>query len=106
LKSTGDEQDLSIEQLRESEALFRHLAENASVIVFVVDQWGACRFLSRSWYEFTGQAPDGGLQLGWVDALHPDDRVDVLGTYLAAAADRRPYRVEYRPQDAMGPIAG
>ena len=45
------------ESLRESEARFRNLADNAPVMVWVTEADGTCIYLSRSWYEFTGQTP-------------------------------------------------
>ncbi len=60
--------------LRESEQRFRIMADNAPVMVWVTDATGYCNFLSQSWYEFTGQTPEEGLGLGWVNAVHPDER--------------------------------
>ncbi|WP_084267334.1 PAS domain-containing protein [Azohydromonas lata] len=34
----------------------------------------AAGFLSRRWYEFTGQSPENALGFGWLNAVHPDDR--------------------------------
>ena len=35
---------------------------------------GARTFLSKAWYDFTGQPGGGGLGRGWIDAVYPDDR--------------------------------
>ena len=60
--------------LRESEQRFRHMADHAPVMIWVTDADGACTFLGKSWYEFTGRTPESSLGFGWVDAVHPDDR--------------------------------
>ena len=82
--------------LRESEARFRHLADNAPVMVWVTEPDGSSSYLSRSWYEFTGQTPETALGSGWLDALHPDDRAAADKTFVAANAKQAAFRVEYR----------
>lgn len=82
--------------LRSSEARFRHLADNAPVMVWVTEPDGVCTFLGRSWYEFTGQRPEDSLGFGWLDAVHPDDRESSAEIFARANAQRRPFRIEYR----------
>ena len=82
--------------LRESEARFRNMADNAPVMVWVTEADGACSYVSQSWYEFTGQTTGTGLGFGWVDALHPDDRELSEKTFLAANEKREAFQLEYR----------
>jgi PAS domain S-box-containing protein len=90
------------ESLRESEARFRNLADNAPVMVWVTEADGTCTYLSRSWYEFTGQTPETGLGFGWLDAVHPDDRGWSGEVFRASNAKQGPFRVEYRLRRADG----
>jgi PAS domain S-box-containing protein len=82
--------------LAESDARFRNLADHAPVMVWLTGPDGACVYLSRSWYELTGQTPETGLGFGWLDAVHPDDAERVRGLFLAAHAQGEPYNGEYR----------
>jgi len=82
--------------LRESEARFRHMADNAPVMVWVTDPDGRCTYLSRSWYAFTGQTPETALGHGWLDAVHPDDQAAAERRFHEATATRAPFRMEYR----------
>ncbi|MBM6579172.1 PAS domain S-box protein [Microvirga sp. BT689] len=82
--------------LRESEARFRNLADNAPVMVWVTEPDGTCSYLSRSWYEFTGQTSETGLGFGWLDAVHPDDRIWSGEVFRDANGRREPFRLEYR----------
>ncbi|ACA15584.1 multi-sensor hybrid histidine kinase [Methylobacterium sp. 4-46] len=83
-------------RLRESEARFRTMADDAPVMTWITEASGTCIYLNRRWFEFTGQTPEEGLGLGWLDAVHPDDRGRSEQAFLAANARREPIRVEYR----------
>lgn len=82
--------------LRESEARFRSMADNAPMMVWVTTPDGSCTFLSKSWYDFTGQTPATGLGFGWVSAVHPDDRERALAQFAAANRSRSAFRLDYR----------
>lgn len=82
--------------LRESEERFHNMANNAPVMVWVTEPDGACSFLSRSWYDFTGQTPETGLGFGWINAVHPDDRLAAEQTFVQANNTHRSFRLEYR----------
>ena len=86
----------TIDVLRESEARFRHMADNAPVMIWVTEADATCTFLSKSWYEFTGQTAEAGLGFGWLDATHPDDRARARSVFLGANARREAFRLEYR----------
>lgn len=81
---------------RESDARFREMADNAPVMIWVTDPTGHCNFLSQSWYDFTGQTPQTGLEFGWIDAVHPDDRRQAQEVFLSASARNEAFRLEYR----------
>ncbi|HYH95044.1 ATP-binding protein [Hyalangium sp.] len=82
--------------LRESEARFRNMADSAPVMLWVTDTLGACTYLNKGWYEFTGQTEQTGLGLGWLSVLHPEDSTRAGEIFLAANAKREPFRIEYR----------
>ncbi|MBL0692485.1 PAS domain S-box protein [Comamonas sp. JC664] len=82
--------------LEESEARFRNMADHAPVMMWVTDPTGRCLYLSRSWYEFTGQTEEVGLGFGWLEAVHPDDAKPSADVFLAANVRRSPFRLDYR----------
>jgi PAS domain S-box-containing protein len=82
--------------LEESESRFRHLADHAPMMVWVTGPDGYCNYLSRSWYEFTGQTEESALGFGWLDATHPEDRPLVEEVFREANAKCNAFRVEYR----------
>lgn len=87
---------------REAEERFRGMADNAPVMVWVTEPDGSCSFLSKGWYDFTGQTPETGLGFGWLDATHPDDKDEAERIFVAANAQRAPMRLEYRLRRADG----
>lgn len=82
--------------LEASEDRFRHMADNSPVLIWVTEPDGSCSFLSKSWYDCTGQTPEAGLGFGWINALHPEDQGYARETFLEANAKRSRFRLEYR----------
>ncbi|HEV7280209.1 MAG TPA: PAS domain S-box protein [Pirellulaceae bacterium] len=96
LFSDISERERADAELRESEERFRRMADDAPVMIWVTDPDGVCTYLSKSWYELTGQTPETGLGFGWVNATHPDDQAMTHEAFVSANSARAPFRVEYR----------
>jgi PAS domain S-box-containing protein len=90
------------EALREAQERFRTFADTAPAMLWVTEPDGSCSFLSRGWFEFTGQDEHNGLGFGWLDAVHPDDRETVRVSFLQASNARVPYAYEHRLRTAAG----
>jgi PAS domain S-box-containing protein len=84
------------EQLRVSEQRFREMADTAPVALWLTNPNGYCTFLSREWYEFTGQTENEALGLGWTTATHPDDGERAAREFVAANTTQGNFRTEYR----------
>jgi PAS domain S-box-containing protein len=82
--------------LRSSEQRFRDMADNAPMMIWVTDPTGYCTYLSRSWYDFSGQTEEAGLGFGWLDVTHPDDRESSKTIFLTANASQEAFQLEYR----------
>ncbi|MFS0518640.1 ATP-binding protein [Nostoc sp. UIC 10607] len=82
--------------LRESEERFRNMADNAPFMVWVTDTDSYCTYLSKSWYEFTGQSEEIGLGFGWLNAVHPEDYNQAKNVFLEANRRYEDFRIEYR----------
>jgi PAS domain S-box-containing protein len=88
--------------LRQSEERFRNMADNAPVMIWVTDTTGHCTYLSKSWYEFTGQTEATGLGVGWLEAVHPEDRPFSKDIFLKASECREAFQLEYRLRSKDG----
>jgi PAS domain S-box-containing protein len=82
--------------VRESEERFRRLADVLPVGVWMSGIEGAREYVNRTWIDITGRSMERQLGIGWLDAVHPDDRERCMGTYLRAFAKRAPFSMEYR----------
>lgn len=83
-------------ELHASEQRFRDLADNAPMMVWVTDPTGFCTYLSRSWYDFTGQNEADGLGFGWLNIVHSDDRESTQAVFLSANQRQESFQLEYR----------
>ncbi len=82
--------------LRESEAYFRNLVNNAPVMIWITNPNAQSTFLCEQWLEFTGRKPEEGLGLGWLESVHPDDLKPVTQTILKANERHETFSLEYR----------
>lgn len=82
--------------LHEAEQRFRHLADSAPAILWVTEPDGSCSYLSRGWYDYTGQSQTEAVGYGWLIATHPDDADRSREAFLDANKRRQPFTIEYR----------
>jgi PAS domain S-box-containing protein len=87
----------SIELKRmESEHRFRALAENAPVGIFQTDEKGNCIYVNKRVSEITGLAEADIMREGWVNAVHPEDRLRVTNALVLAIENKHDFKVEFR----------
>ena len=87
---------LASERLRQSEERFRVLVEETAQAVWDGDAAGAVVVHSPSWSAYTGQTFEEMAGFGWLDAIHPDDRLRVEREWRAAVAGRCVFDTELR----------
>jgi PAS domain S-box-containing protein len=81
-------------QLRDSEARYRDLFENANDLIQSVAADGSFQYVNRTWRETLGYsaAEIGSLRL--LDVIHPDSRVHCMEVFKRIAAGEKIDRVE------------
>jgi len=89
-------------RLAESEERFRAMVEGFAQTVWETDAHGRVITGSPSWTAYTGQAEPASLGVGWIEAVHPDDRAYALREWRAAVGTRRMLNAEFRVQAASG----
>jgi len=61
-----------------NEVRFQALSESSPLGVFSTDANGACTYTNARWRAIFGLGEEEAYGSGWMQALHPDDRADVL----------------------------
>jgi PAS domain S-box-containing protein len=84
------------QQLKSSIELFRNMADNTPVIIWITSNDGFCTYLNKQWYDLTGQTPQEALGFGWLDAVHDDERKNIETTFLSATKHHGFFSYEYR----------
>lgn len=82
--------------LRASEQRYRSLVEATAQTVWTTNAHGELMEPAPRWQAFTGQSLGAHLGLGWLDAIHPDDRKRFATEWAAALKTRDPYQGELR----------
>jgi PAS domain S-box-containing protein len=90
------ERRLAEKALALSEERYRSLASATTQIVWSTSSKGEVIEDIPMWREFTGQSPDEVKGMGWIDALHPEDRERNTEVWLKAVGYRSFYHTEYR----------
>jgi PAS domain S-box-containing protein len=96
------EQKAAQEQLRESEARFRAMADAAPAPVWMTTAEGGIEFVNEAFAEFAGIDRDGLLGDVWINMIHPDDILNVLAKRLDARAGLLSYSFEARFRNQSG----
>src|SRR3954454_12183928 len=92
LALTEGEAPPSAREHRRDQSLTDHLP----VMVMRAGADALCDYVNRARVEFIGRPPETQLGLGWLEAVHPDDREVRLAAVAAAAAAGAPLVVESR----------
>ena len=87
---------------RQREAFFRHLMEDAPMIMWTARPDATLDYLNHFCVEFSGMPLQELLGDGWLKVVHPDDLDRCLGIYVPAIEARQPFVMEYRVRRADG----
>lgn len=71
-------------------------------MIWVADHRGNLAYICQEWHPLTGQEATAALGMGWVDALHPDDRALVVAGFAEACRRQVEFMLRFRPRRADG----
>jgi PAS domain S-box-containing protein len=97
-----DDQKRAEQASQRNEDRYRSLVLASAQIVWTTDAAGLVTEDSPSWRAFTGQTYEQWRGRGWLDALHPDDRLSAAAAWTRAVAAKTLYETEYRLRTARG----
>ncbi|RYG20510.1 MAG: PAS domain S-box protein [Caulobacteraceae bacterium] len=90
------------DQLAESEARFRAIADSMPQMVWSTLPDGFHDYYNARWYEFTGVPAGSTDGEGWNDMFHPDDQERARIRWTHSLATGEPYEIEYRLRHRSG----
>jgi len=83
-------------RLAASNARFRSMAQTVPDILFTADAQGRCDYVNQRFHEVTGMETQRALGLGWLKALHPEDRDGVVTAWQNAVHSDAGFSYRYR----------
>ncbi len=88
--------------LFKSQERYRLIAENTRDLICMLDVEGNYTYVSPSYREVLGYAPESLLGTSCFSLIHPDDRRMAEQKTVQAVVDQRPERLELRVKDSAG----
>src|SRR6188768_2577916 len=86
----------TVEQLRENRARFKTLAESLPQLIWTCLRDGYCDYLSRQWLDYTGRSESQQIGSGWLEQVHPEDRVKVHTEWSRVVGSGDTYDISFR----------
>ena len=83
-------------ELQRSEQRFSTLVRATSAIVWVRDAHGFFSENQPSWEHFTGQTYEQYHGMGWIEAVHEDDKLRIIELWSRAVTEKTLYESELR----------
>lgn len=82
--------------LQKSEGDLRQLIAAIPGTVWTATRDGTIDFISQQWLDYTGKSIASQLGAGFLDAIHPEDREDLMRTWQDAVTRAENFHAEYR----------
>jgi PAS domain S-box-containing protein len=84
------------EALQESQHLFQTLAQVSPVGIFRTNPDGNTTYVNPKYLDLSGLSSEEAYGIGWLNAVHPEDRGKLSGTWLNNFKSKRESGAEYR----------
>src|ERR1700727_3160381 len=87
-----------VEKNQELDAIF----STAPDIIFSRMADGSRDYVSDRFYDFTGASPGSANGFGWLDYVHPDDKIQAMAAWMRCVESGADYEAEYRLRSRDG----
>ena len=85
-----------LESLKESETLFRLLADSMPQHIWTGDAEGNLNYFNQSVFDYSGLTLEQINNEGWLQIVHPDERAANIEAWLASVRTGNPFLFEHR----------
>jgi two-component system, sensor histidine kinase and response regulator len=72
--------------IRESEEQFRTVSATAPIGIFKSDTEGRYVYVNQRWSEMSGRSAESAMGMGWLEAVHPNDREQWMRMWTTGTA--------------------
>jgi len=96
------EQKTILEELKESEATFRLLADSMPQFVWMADVNGSMNYFNQAVFNYSGLTPHAMQADAWLSIVHPDDRNENISRWKEAISTGNEFIFEHRVQNRHG----
>ena len=83
-------------KIEENEFYLRRMADNMPAMLFMSGKDGCFTYQNNQWHNYTGMAEKDSAGLGWLAAVHPDQRRQTEKIITDAIAAGAEYNVEFK----------
>ncbi|MBD0335715.1 MAG: PAS domain-containing protein [Cyanobacteria bacterium Co-bin13] len=95
------QQKRQAEALRQSESMFRTLADTMPQLVWVLQpdeqsNQSHCEYLNQRGHDYTGKTLEQLQHDGWLDCVHPEDQPQTLAAWQQSLQQGSDFKVEHR----------
>ncbi len=91
-------------QLRASEEKFRAMSEASPLGIIICDPSGNCTYANKAYEVITDSDFSQLMDKGWLNFIHPEDRVDVGEAIRLLIEDNKPYHTYHRKLTSGGKV--
>lgn len=96
------ERKMAEKVISQSEEKFRILASLAPAGIYLTKPDGTCLYTNPAWQKMAGLKEEEALGFGWINGIHPDDRVMVSTNWQKMVESQGEWGLEYRFQNREG----
>jgi PAS domain S-box-containing protein len=82
-------------QAQRTEARFRSLTESIPLCVWAADADGRVQYCNRAWLDYSGLSAEASAGLGFMNAIHPQQRDQVRSAWRESVQAGRPFEMEF-----------
>ena len=86
----------ALDEIKKSEAKLRQVIDTIPTTAWTARPDGYCDFLNQVWLEYAGMTAEQAQGWGWAEAIHPDDREQLVEVWQSSLASGAPVDTEAR----------
>jgi PAS domain S-box-containing protein len=86
----------ALDEIKRSEAKLRQVIDTIPTTAWTARPDGYCDFLNQVWLEYAGMTTEQAQGWGWAEAIHPDDREQLVEECQSSVASGIPLDTEAR----------